>query len=294
MNIWFVMVAFLLLFSALVMMVLAKYVLSPQSFLLSDEIPARLKKKKRTVSPSEQWNERWQRAGFSASSVVNVSLFLLLLVAAVSGFMLGNWLGAIVALGLCLSVFVLMAQWRRAQIRRKILQQLPTFLDQVNRRMQVGISLQRAIEQSTQNTPKPLNDILERVNQRRHLGIELQDAFYKEWRITGVESFQLLSSIFNVNARFGGSINDSLDSIVLLLRQQDTSRRELSSMTGETRITAYVMGISPLLVVGYMLSNNSTMLLDMWEGDSGRMLLLFAIGLEVVGILLIWRMLRSL
>ncbi|WP_417879660.1 type II secretion system F family protein [Vibrio sp.] len=295
MNIWFIVAACLFVLVAVSMMLLIKS--APMPIAKPTSVSAALKhpkKKKRKTSQQEKINEWWLRAGFSTSRFINVLLILLIIMVGFLGFVSMSSFGALVGVSASIFILFLLAQWRRAKFQRRVTNLMPSFIDQVNRRIQVGISLPRAIEQSTKTTPKPLSTILERVNQRRQLGIELQDAFYKEWRITGVPSFQLLGSIFSVNARFGGSINDSLESVVQLLRQQDSSRRELSSLTGETRVTAWVIGVAPILVAGYMLSQNPTMLIDMWESDSGRPLLMFAGGLELMGIIIIWRMLKSL
>lgn len=252
------------------------------------------KKKKRKVSHQEQFGEWWQRGGFSQSRSINTLLLCFIVMVSVLGFVSIGIVGAILGVVTSLLFLIFIAQWRKAKLQRQIINQLPSFIDQVNRRIQVGVSLPRAIEQSAKTTPKPLSSILQRVNQRRLMGVELQDAFYKEWRITGVVPFRLLGSIFNINSHFGGSINDSLESVVKLLRQQDSSRRELSSMTGETRVTAWVIGTAPLIVAGYLLSQSPDMLLDMWQSEAGRTMLISAIGLEFAGIIIIWRMLKSL
>ncbi|MGO2319137.1 MAG: type II secretion system F family protein, partial [Vibrio toranzoniae] len=81
---------------------------------------------------------------------------------------------------------------------------------------------------------------------------------------------------------------------VKLLRQQDLSRRELKSITGETRMTAWVIGSAPVLVSAYMLTQNPELLINMWYSDTGRQALLFGIVLQLLGIVVIWRMFRSL
>lgn len=252
------------------------------------------KRKKKQTNYQEQLNEWWQRAGFSRSPAKNLVLALLLATNTyLSDTMLGLP-GAMLGATLTMLVLFALAQWRRSNIKRRLIQQLPSFIDQVNRRIKVGMSIAKAVEQSAKTTSKPLSLVLDRVNHRKNIGIELQDAFYKESVITGVKPFRLLGSIFNINARFGGSITDPLDSLVQLLRQQDLSQRELKSITGETRITAWVIGIAPTMVGIYMMSQNPELLVNMWQSDSGRHALLFGLGLQTTGIFMIWRMFRSL
>lgn len=238
--------------------------------------------------------EKAQQMGFSQSWLKNSLLLLLIIsVSFIAGRMLGS-LAFVICFGISLLLVTFVARLSRAKMRLRLTQQLPSFIDQVHRRIKVGLTVPQAVDQSAQVTTSPLKDVLQRVGDRRAIGIELQHAFIKESQITGVPALRLLGSIFSINTRYGGSITDSLDSLVKLLRQQDLSRRELKSITGETRITAWVIGSAPVLVSAYMLTQNPELLINMWYSETGRQALLFGIVLQLSGIVVIWRMFRSL
>ena len=65
-------------------------------------------------------------------------------------------------------------------------------------------------------------------------------------------------------------------------------------MTGETRVTAFVLAGMPIAMVGYFMLINPGYLLTMWNDDSGRYMLLAALSMQVLGCLTMWRMLRSI
>ncbi|MFB9135334.1 type II secretion system F family protein [Vibrio olivae] len=257
----------------------------------SVQVSSRQKLKRASEAPIFEW---LQKHGFSSSPSKNILLLGLLIAIDTGVYYLLGGLAALMAWGALIAVSFSIAHWRRANIRLKITQQLPSFIDQVNRRIKVGMSIHQAVEQSSSATASPLKHVLERVNQRRGIGIELQDAFYKEGTLTGVHSFRLLGSIFSINTRYGGSISDSLHSLVQLLRQQDLSRRELKSITGETRITAWVIGAAPVLVGAYMMAQSPELIIDMWYSEKGRYALLLGAGMQTCGVLIIWRMFRTL
>jgi tight adherence protein B len=50
----------------------------------------------------------------------------------------------------------------------------------------------------------------------------------------------------------------------------------------------------PISLAGYFLLSNPQYLLAMWHDGSGQLMLATAFGLQVVGCLALWRMLRSL
>lgn len=238
--------------------------------------------------------EKAQALGFSQSWLKNGVLILLITTFNAGVAWRFGHLSFAVSLIVSFLLIVLIARLRKAKTRMRLTQQLPSFIDQVHRRIKVGLTVPQAVDQSAKITSYPLSDVLQRINDRRALGIELQNAFITESQITGVPAFRLLGSIFSINTRYGGSITSSLESLVKLLRQQDLSRRELKSITGETRLTAWVIGSAPVLVSAYMLTQNPELLINMWYSDTGRQALLFGIVLQLLGIVVIWRMFRSL
>ncbi len=250
--------------------------------------------RRKIAEPPSPWIEWLQKNGFSRSPIKNLILLVCVLLIASVGYRLIGSFGALVSFVITLCTFIALARWRRTNIKLVLIQQLPSFIDHINRRIKIGMGIHQAIEQSSRTTVNPLREVLDRVNQRKAVGIELQDAFYKESIITGVHAFQLMGSIFSINTRFGGSIADSLESLVKLLRQQDLSRRELKSITGETRITAWVIGSAPILVGVYMMAQNPELILNMWYSDKGRYALILGGVMQSTGVFLIWRMFRTL
>jgi tight adherence protein B len=65
-------------------------------------------------------------------------------------------------------------------------------------------------------------------------------------------------------------------------------------LTGETRITAWVLGLLPLLVASYFMLTNPAYMLSMWDDPSGQHMLITAVVLQVCGSLVLRRMLRSI
>ncbi|ANQ28637.1 hypothetical protein BA894_19695 [Vibrio natriegens] len=287
MNALLILSSFFFLISAVVWLVLLKAP-SPAEYERS------VSPKKPTTKYQEQFNEWWTRTGFTRSPIkISILALLLFSVTYFTYFTSGALTSFFVGAASILFLFML-TQWHRNNLKRQLIKQLPSFIDQVSRRMKIGMSTTRAVEQASKGSSKPLSIILSRVMHRHNLGIELQDAFYTESVITGVRPFHLLASIFRINTQYGGNATDSLDSLVQLLRQQDISQRELKAITGETRITAWVVGSAPIIVGSYMMKQNPELLIDMWATDNGQYALVLAGALQVVGILLIWRMLRSL
>ncbi|PSJ48135.1 pilus assembly protein TadB [Zobellella endophytica] len=246
--------------------------------------------------PAAVWEavqEGWIRLGF-AGGRRGVALELALMCSAsLPGWLMGKPLWALLGPGAWLMLRIVLGQLKRGARKRQLLRQLPGFIGQVNRRIEVGITLEKAVQQSAAASQAPLGLVLERAVQRIQLGEELADSFSREARLTGVPEFGLLATMFSVNHQFGGSVREALNGLVTLLEQRERSQRELRAMTGETRVTAWVMGAMPLLMVCYMLVINPDYILGLWLDEGGRRLLYAGGLMQLTGMLALWRMLRS-
>jgi tight adherence protein B len=78
-----------------------------------------------------------------------------------------------------------------------------------------------------------------------------------------------------------------------MIREREQGARQLKAMTGETRMTAYVLGGLPVLIVGYFMMVNPSYLMTMWNDDTGRIMLFSALAMDLGGTFVMWRMLRS-
>ncbi len=96
-----------------------------------------------------------------------------------------------------------------------------------------------------------------------------------------------------VNRRYGGSIRNMIKSLVQVIRARGTAARELRALTAETRFSALLLFLIPLAITLFILLRNPAFYNDMWSDGLGRLLLLAAAGLQLLGGLIIWRMLRA-
>ncbi|MEX0615187.1 MAG: type II secretion system protein, partial [Methylophaga sp.] len=92
----------------------------------------------------------------------------------------------------------------------------------------------------------------------------------------------------------GSSVRDLLNNIVKMIHDREAARRELRTMTGETRVTAWVLGLLPLMIAAYILMMNPGYMLTMWQDDSGKIMLMAALGFQGIGAFILWRMIKSI
>jgi tight adherence protein B len=171
--------------------------------------------------------------------------------------------------------------------------QVPLFIDQIIRGLATGRNVEGAIKLAAEDLQEPLRDLIMRAQRNVELGDDLGDALRDAANFHDIKELHMLALAIHTSRVYGGSPREMLESIVNLIRQREQMQRELRAMTGETRFSAWVLGAVPTVMVGYILAVNPHYILGMWNDASGRGILLTAISLQVLGGLLLWRMVKS-
>ncbi|AZC48316.1 type II secretion system F family protein [Pseudomonas chlororaphis] len=209
------------------------------------------------------------------------------------GYGLGKWpglLALLVAPPLLLRLYI---SWLYRRRLKRMIEQLPPLLDHAVRSLKSGRTLADAVLGGIEAADNPLQHAMGRVQRNVQLGVNLPDAVADFAELYERDELRLFALGLKVNHRYGGNASELLENLIKLIRERDQAARQLRAMTGETRITAMVLAALPVSLAGYFLIANPTYLMSMWNQSGGRMMLLLAFGLQVVGSALLWRMLRS-
>ena len=218
-----------------------------------------------------------------------------------SGWVVGALLGYVVADGLGLLAMVVAPPlalrvyiaWRYQRRVQRMVEQLPPLLDHSVRSLKSGRTLADAVLGGIESVESPLKEAMGRVQRNVRMGVSLPDSVSDFAEFYEQDEFRLFALGLKVNHRYGGNASELLENLIKMIREREQGARQLRAMTGETRMTAYVLGGLPILMVGYFLLVNPGYLMTMWNDDTGRNLLLIALAMDLTGTFAMWRMLRS-
>lgn len=256
--------------------------------------PKRASAEKRYPLPLRWVYQVLQRSGLVRRPGHLLILTVLSILVSAVALLIKGVLGLLAALGLfslCVYLFIL---WRTAHTRQILLQQLPGFIDQIIRTMGVGRSFESALLLAIENSAPPLSETLEGVKIESALGGDIVEALRETAQVYRMKELYLLTLALRINQRYGGSIRAMLESIIALIRQREQAGRELRALTGETRLSAWVLGTLPLALAGYLMIMNPAYIGFLLEDPDGMNILYLAVGLQASGVLILWRMMRSI
>jgi tight adherence protein B len=208
---------------------------------------------------------------------------------------IGFFGGGLAALGafLLFALIGIFAIWLKLQkTRRKLVSQLPGYIDAMVRLITIGNSTQAAFQLAIGSTQEPLHGHLERSAALVRAGVDLDKALHQTATNVRIEEMFLLSSILGLGVRYGGRSDLLLERVGNFMRDREQAEHELVAMSSETRLSAWILGMLPLAVCAFMIMNNPSYFLGMWNDGSGRMLIYLGAGLQILGGLLLYRLAR--
>lgn len=214
-----------------------------------------------------------------------------LAVAAVCSLLLRTWVAVPVVLALApLAGAALVTH--RAQARAAALEaQLPDALSIVAGSLAAGHTFLRSLQLLCEEATPPLSDELMRVVRETQLGTPVVDALDAMAHRVGVADLRWIVQAIRVQQEVGGKLADLLHTLADFMRAREDVRREVRALTAEGRLSAWVLGaLPPVLLVAVRVLNPGYLdpLLHGWG--------LAALGASAVsvafGVFLIRRMVR--
>ncbi|HSZ58771.1 MAG TPA: type II secretion system F family protein [Tepidisphaeraceae bacterium] len=186
-----------------------------------------------------------------------------------------------------LPAFVVMRKvdhWKRSVIR-----QLPDALDFLSRVLRAGQSFSTGLQMMSEELPNPLAREFRRCYDQHGLGQPIEDALREMAGRLESTDFAFFATAVILQRQSGGDLAEVLQNISHMIRQRLRLQLSVRAKTAEGRLTGYVMVLFPLVMflITYAMDpvRGRVLLYTM----PGRLLLLLAATLQLVGLLFIRR-----
>jgi tight adherence protein B len=181
----------------------------------------------------------------------------------------------------------------RARRRRRVIAQLPAFLDLVAGHIKAGHSLPGAFSETIPLLSRGLREEISWVSHRNRLGTPLGEALYLWERRLPCEEISLLVFPLNAALSAGGNIVDLLERTRDILRARHRMEEKLRSMTAQARLQAIVLTLLPPAFIAALSRIDPAFLPRCLGTVAGRMILAAAVILQLAGWLTIRKILGA-
>jgi tight adherence protein B len=204
----------------------------------------------------------------------------------------GGALAALTVLAMAVLLVAFVISLRMQRRRARLVAQLPSFLDGIVRLVVLGNSVPAAFQSALQTTEMPLRECLESVSRMLRTGVEIDRALHQVAEVYHADELDLVGAVLRLSVRYGGRADVMLERMATFMRDLDQAQRELVAMSAETRMSAWVLTLLPIGIVGFLVVVNPAYFAAMWNDDSGRHLVYGALALQAVGAYLLYRLTR--
>lgn len=180
--------------------------------------------------------------------------------------------------------------WRRQVRIERFIGQLPELSRVLANATQAGLALRTAVAMAAEELDAPAGEELTKVSSALAVGHSLDDALRELQERLPSRELAVLVATLVLSSRAGGSLVASLRNLTQTLEERKETRREVRTQMSQVTVTAYavpVMGVGALLLLDRIMPGA---LAAMTDSNTGRVAVLVALGMYIVGFALIRRM----
>jgi tight adherence protein B len=178
--------------------------------------------------------------------------------------------------------------WNKRRVRlKKFAAQLSDALELVARALRAGHSLGAGLHVVAEEMPSPIADEFGRVFEEQNLGIPIEEAMRSMCeRVPNLDLRFFVTSV-GIQRQTGGDLAEILDKIGYVIRERFRILGQVKALTGEGRLSGVVLIALPFGLFAFMLNVKPDYVESLWTTDLGRKMSLFAIIAQIVGALVI-------
>lgn len=177
---------------------------------------------------------------------------------------------------------------RRITSRRNMMEsQLVEMLQMVSSSLRAGFGLLQALESAAGQLPEPLSLELRRTIRDTAVGAGIEQAMEALNKRTASPDFDIAITAILIQRAVGGNLAEILENLAHTLRERERIRGEIRALTSQQRLTGYVIGGIPIGLGAFFGISNPDYISLLVTDPLGRMMLAGAIGFEILGFLVI-------
>lgn len=169
---------------------------------------------------------------------------------------------------------------------KKFTNQLGDMLTMVANALRAGFSFMQAFELISREMDAPMGREVQLVVNEVNLGNTLESALDNMQRRVASPDFELVVTAVLIQRQVGGDLASILDTISETIAERVRMRREVMTLTAQGRASGWVLAAIPVALFAILYMMSPSYLSPLIDTETGRMFMIGALVLEVIGFLL--------
>jgi tight adherence protein B len=187
---------------------------------------------------------------------------------------------------------VFYARQKKLQRVRKFEQQFPDSLDMLNRALRAGLALNGAIQIVADESPDPVAGEFRILFEENRLGLDMKDALKKlAGRVDSTELRLFVTAVI-LQRETGGNLAEVLERAAAIIRDRFRILGDIRTLTAQARLSGFILTVLPLVMAALIYFIAPEYLKGLVVDPVGRILIVAAVSLQVIGFLVIRRIIN--
>ncbi len=187
--------------------------------------------------------------------------------------------------------FILLRQQTKTETQFMTL--FPDSVDMMVRMLRAGLPITAAIRTIGTEAPPPVSGIFKALSDQTEIGIPFEDALGETGQRINLPDFRFFATAVTLQRSTGGNLAVTLEILSEIIRKRRAMRLKAQATTAEVRVSAYILGALPFLVIGALSLIQPQYLTPLFSDPRGKILILLAGGLLTAGFVIMRQMMRS-
>ena len=169
---------------------------------------------------------------------------------------------------------------------------IPEALQSMKACFQVGYTLSQTVSEVRKNTTGPLEDLFREVEGVLETGGSTEDALKVLKKKASEPELVFLATALEIQHKTGSSMQQVLEITRQSVADEIELKRTLKTQTAQAKLSAQIVTIMPFALIGVFSLLSPGFLDPFFESALGVVMLLCALGMQVLGVFLVRRLLR--
>ena len=239
------------------------------------------------------WDIKMRQAGIPLlGGEFFVVVFCSAILIGVGTWMLTLDMASAILIGTFTIIFIWLIVSLRISKRKQIfIAQLGDALTTISNALRAGYSFQQSMDAVAREMEPPISEEFSQVAQEIAMGVPLEMSLEAMNKRMDSSDFDLVVTAVIIQREVGGNLAQILDTISETIVERIRLKREMYTLTAQGRMSAKVIFLLPFIIGTFLYFVNPSQIMMLFEDPVGRFALIGSFLLELVGIVVIQRIL---
>lgn len=248
----------------------------------------------RSLPFMNQLSDRLQKSGLKLSFGSLLFLQILVFIALMTVFSFFNF-GVLGLLGSAVLSYLIVKKYLEHKVYKRnevFTDMFPDALDMIVRSVRSGHPLNTALRMIAENMDPPVSIEFKKVVDEMAYGRSLTEALYRLAARIDQADIHFFVVVLVVQQETGGNLAEVLSNLSNIIRKRKQLRLRIRALTSEGRMTSYVLGSLPIILLIVLYFITPGYLDPLFETDTGRFVLGMALTMIATAFYIVRKMIR--